>query len=242
MRWLLLFLLLGSLLPAAGQADLCVKKATHSTSYADGEVVWRRQGDSTETWIGEGRVASHEGNKTILLDLDRKWFCIINHLDRTFVETSLPLDVDAVLGENLITAYMDVRTAVEVERRDGRREMASLECREYDVSYWDETGDGRFNERHLTVWATEDVQFDKKAYSKMLDCMRMLHNRDKKARVELEKIKGLQTGFEASSNGSGLESKLVNEIVEIAEKDPPSGIYSVPSGYRKKERLNDRDF
>ena len=53
---------LGLLLPAVGQADLYVKKATHSTSFVLGEAVGTRQGDVTEMWIGDGRIASHEGN------------------------------------------------------------------------------------------------------------------------------------------------------------------------------------
>jgi hypothetical protein len=233
---------LGLLLPAVGQADLYVKKATHSTSYVEGEAVGTRQGDVTEMWIGDGKIASHEGNKTILLDLEKDWFCILNHPEKSYVETSLPLDVTKVLTEDLLSRYQGAQTSGEVEKEDHRREMVSRECREYRVSYWDMSDGQRSNERTLTVWATDDVDFDKKVYSSMLDCMRMLHNRDKKLRKELRKIKGLQTGYEVTSNGSGVESKLTSEVVEVTEAKPPKGTYSVPEGYTKKERLNDRDF
>ncbi|MCK5587037.1 hypothetical protein KAJ02_13270, partial [Candidatus Bipolaricaulota bacterium] len=130
-------LALGLLLPAAGQADLYVKKAAHSASYVEGVVVGTRQGDTTEMWIGDGKIASHEGNKTILLDLEKDWFCIVNHHDKSFVETSLPLDVSKVLAEDLRSSYKNKHTSGKVEKEDRRREMASRECREYTVSYWD---------------------------------------------------------------------------------------------------------
>jgi hypothetical protein len=235
-------LTLGLLLPAAGQADLYVRKTARSTSFVDGVAVGTRRGDATETWIGDGRIASREGNKTILLDLKRDWFCIVNHVERSFVEASLPLAVEKVLAEDLLEEYKDTRTSGKVTRADATREMLSWKCRKYSVLYWDVDEGVRSNERAFSVWATEDVKFDELAYSKMLECMRVLHNRDKKLRNELNKIKGLQTGHEVTSNASGIESRFVTEIAEMAELDPPDGTYAVPEGYRRKERLSDRDF
>lgn len=233
---------LGLLLPSAGQADLYVKKAAHSAAYVDGAAVASGRGSATEMWIGDGRIASHEGNKTILLDLNKGWFCIVNHIEKSYAETALPLDVSKVLSEDLQAGYNGWHGSGEVKKEGRTRKIGSVECSEYTVSYWGLRDGQRSNEHTITVWATEDVAFDGKAYSSMLDCMRMLHNRDEKLRKELRKIKGLQIGYEISGNESGIESRLINEVVEIRELEPPEGTYRVPDGYTNKERLTDRDF
>lgn len=235
-------LLLGLLLPAVGQADLYVKRVAHSTSYVDGEVVGTRQGDASEMWIGAERLASHEGNKTILLDLKRNLFCILNHPDKCYIEAPLPLDLTKILSDDLLSRYETVRTSGKVEEEDGSLEVLSSKCRCYRVSYWDVSDGQRRNERTVTVWATEDVDFDEAPYARMLECMRMLHNRDKKLRKELKKIKGLQIRYEITGNGSGVKSRLVSEVVELKKLDPPEGVYMIPEDYTRKERLDDHDF
>jgi hypothetical protein len=240
-RIVLLLAALCLCVPAVAHSDLCLKRQERSEFTADG-VNGSRVGDVYETWIGKGRIASHEGNKTILLDLGRKWFCIVNHPDSTYVECSLPIVPSEVLSEEMLKSYDGVRFTGGVEATGGTREIAGLKCREYRVSYWDVRGDSLSNAHEYAVWATEDVSFDEKVYDEMSDAMRLLHDRDEKVREELEKIKGLQVGLEMTQEGNGIVSTFVIEAVEVSEKTPPDGVYDVPAGYAKKDRLTDRDF
>jgi hypothetical protein len=240
-RAILLMIALCLAVPDAAHADLYLKRHTRSEFKADGRT-GRRDGDEYETWIGDGRVASHEGNKTILLNLGRGWFCIVNHHDSTYVECSLPIVPSEVLSVELLEGYLGTQTSGSVEVKDRTRDLAGKRCKEYRVSYWDVSEEGTSNKHQYTIWATEDVSFDRKAYGKMLEAMRILHNRDEKVRDELEKIEGLQVGLEMTREGNGVESKFVMEAVEISDKAPPRGIYDIPAGYTRKSRLADSDF
>lgn len=162
MMRLVLAVALGVALPATGCCDLYVKKAARSTAHVDSRVVSSRNGEFTETWVGDGRVASHEGNKTILIDLNAKWFCIVNHREMSYVKASLPLNVSEVLSDDLKTKYEGRRVSGSVEKTDRTRDIASMKCDEYSVTYWDVTDGNRSNERTITVWATEDLSFDEK--------------------------------------------------------------------------------
>jgi hypothetical protein len=241
MRAVLLLAALCLAVPNAARADLYLTRHTRSEFKAGGQT-GRRDGDEYETWVGDGRVATHEGNKTILVDIGRHWFCIVNHHDSTYVECTLPIVPSEVLSEGLLERYKRVHTTGEVEVTGRTRNLAGKRCKEYRVSYWDVNGEGTSNNHEYTIWATEDVSFDSSAYGEMLEAMRILHNRDEKVREDLESIKGLQVGLEMTRKGNGVESKFVIEAVDISEKTPPVGVYDVPAGYARKSRLTDSDF
>ena len=59
---------------------------------------------------------------------------------------------------------------------------------------------------------------------------------------EFKKIDGWQIKTEMSMNMMGAEMKTSTEVVEISEKTPPEGTFSVPAGYTKKEKFTMQDL
>ena len=94
----------------------------------------------------------------------------------------------------------------------------------------------------MRVWTHADVKADLSLYDKMLDCMRLIAGRDETFRKELAKLDGIQMRIQLTIKRGPSSIRYVEEVVELAEKDPPAGAYEVPEGYTRVDRLSGEDF
>ncbi len=100
----------------------------------------------------------------------------------------------------------------------------------------------RFFQRDFTIWVTNDVPFDLGMVGEIISYSRKLEYYDNDFISELKKIKGYQIALEKTDYARGQERKYSEEVVEISQKKPLEGIYSVPAGFTKKEKLSEQDF
>ncbi len=244
MKRLSLILAVVLLFPNVAQADFYVKEVTHVKSYFLGILIGSEEESVSELWIGDNRIALVEEGRTLIVDLDRNSFIFINPFAETYVEASLPLTTSEILSEDVKRQYEKRRPSGRVEKTDGTREFLQKDYTEYEVTYWDLQDGKRSNRRTFQVWATTDVPFDLTLYYEVLMNMRKIYNRHDRLRRELQKIEGLQMGMEMEMEGTGIawSKKLVTEVVEVSEKEPPADVYSVPAGYAKKEFLSPKDL
>ena len=86
------------------------------------------------------------------------------------------------------------------------------------------------------VWASTDVGFDTAAFNaKFLgNIMKGQMMMDDASIKELGKIKGFQIATESEMFGA----KSTTEVVEIAKKTAPAGLYALPAGYAKTASLS----
>jgi hypothetical protein len=92
----------------------------------------------------------------------------------------------------------------------------------------------------MTVWATTDVPFDLNAYveNMQVNMLAAQFQLDTKAIAEMKKIRGFWIASETVVDMMGSKIRSTSEVVEIAEKNPPAGVYSVPAGYAKKDFIS----
>jgi beta-lactamase regulating signal transducer with metallopeptidase domain len=192
-----------------------------------------------ETWIGNQKVVySEKGdnyNRKVILDLEKNSIVFINHRAKTYVEATLPLDRSSILSEELKWQHLERPTSGRIDKTNKTRLIKDKKCDEYDVVYWDMRGEKRFNRRAFKVWATTDVPFNLNLYYQMLMNLREVGNRDKTLRNELKKLKGIQMKLEMKSSRFIFSKMYITELTELTRKEPPEGLYSVPSDYTKKE-------
>ena len=87
-----------------------------------------------------------------------------------------------------------------------------------------------------TTWATKDVPFDWNKFGEMYSNVAIL--RFMEGIDEFKKIKGFQVATEMSTSIMGANVKVTTKVVEISKKSAPAGVYSVPAGYTKKEKIS----
>jgi hypothetical protein len=85
---------------AAG--DVYVKTKTHSDAVSVGAQSQPAKDSFTETWIGEGKMASISPTNITIVDMKRKVLDFISPKTKTYVETSLPFDIASLLPMQMI--------------------------------------------------------------------------------------------------------------------------------------------
>jgi hypothetical protein len=196
-----------------------------------------------ELWIGEDRAAYLEPGRRIVLDRSRRTFTYLNTSDRTYVQWKLPLDGVDLFSPELERERRELSYGAAVEPTGRSRKIRGYECREYSVTTWAEREGRRDSFESLHVWATTELEVDHALVEQLIDLFRRLQPRTAKAVEQLGLIRGIQLRIEYDGPGNFVvRERLVAEDVEIIRRTPPSGIYEVPDGYTRKQRLTPGDL
>ena len=236
----------GGVSPARAPADdkdhVCIRSVFRIEEMILGFVVRSEEAAVSETWVGRDIISVTERDRTVVFDRRERRLLLIDHPSETWVATTLPLEIAAVLGEGLQRARREIRTTGEVRETGSTRRILGRRCPEFEVTSWNSRGSSRSNPQTFSVWTTTDVPFDLALLDEVLLNLRLLYNRDAAYRRELEKMPGLQMRLEMR-RGSGLSAeRFVDEVVEISTVEPPSDIYLPPRGYRELPRFEHIDF
>jgi hypothetical protein len=121
-------------------------------------------------------------------------------------------------------------------------EILDRECAEYEATVWDVKSGQRSHPRTMTVHASVDLPVDLAPYYALIQDMRVLFNRDRRAIAELEKIEGVQLSVQLRE-GSVWSGRTIEErVIEIEARVPPADLYSEPEGYTRKDTFTRDDF
>ncbi|UCH93460.1 MAG: hypothetical protein JSV88_24755 [Candidatus Aminicenantes bacterium] len=188
----------------------------------DGDNLARTQDLGTEElWVGEKEIADVSGERILYLNTEKNQLILIDLKNRTYVTTQLPVKLENIYSkEKLLKLQKQKRTGV-VKPLKKTREIMGLKCKAYQFTTKTTKENGTGEQNVITAWASTKVPFDLKKYDQLLECLRVISNRDKKERRQLEKIKGLQLRIEGFLNQEGKRQKYISEVVEISKKVPP---------------------
>ena len=174
-----------------------------------------------ELWVGEKEIAEVTGGRIFYLNTEKNQLILMDLKNQTYVTTQLPLKLENIYSQEKLQQLQKQKRTAEVELLKETREILGLECQTYKFYTKTTKENGTIEQNELTVWASTKVPFDLGKYYQLLECMRVIANRDKEERQQLEKIKGIQMRVEGSLNQQGKRQKYISEVVEISKKVPP---------------------
>jgi hypothetical protein len=90
----------------------------------------------------------------------------------------------------------------------------------------------------MKVWASTEVPFDWKMFSKMYTNVSKMQFMDDAAIAEFMKIAGFQVSSEMSMDMMGSKMRVTSLVTEISQKPAPAGTYSVPAGFTKEKTIS----
>ncbi len=226
----------------AARADTYVKILSHTDSYYHMGLVTPAEDSERELWVGDSTVATYTANRIFVADLRPRTICVVNRNDSTFVETTLPLDVPSIVAEDAVPYIHSYKVVGTVKPTTEEREIGGRSCKCYEGTYCVKVGDECYYETDLKMWVTTDVPFDSGIYSEIITNTQKLLNYDDELLEQLAAIRGFPVLMEATTYASGLELTSYESVVEISEKEPGADVYSVPGGFKQKEKLSLRDL
>jgi len=94
------------------------------------------------------------------------------------------------------------------------------------------------------VWASTAVPFDVAAFNAtiMPALLQGQMRLGESSVAEYAKIKGFQIASEMTGDIMGAKMRVTQEVVEIADRPAPEGIYAPPAGYKKNATLSMADL
>jgi hypothetical protein len=240
MRKLLAVLALILMVSTFAVAEVYVKSKNHTDAIS---VMGQDQPASdavSEQWIGDGKVAIISSANTMILDLGKNVMSIVNHKSKTFVTTSLPLDLASLLPSQISGMLSSVKAEAKVTPTGNKKTFGTRSCDEYNVALT-----MMMMPLNIKIYSSADVPFDFKNYVEKIQ-MSLIKAQmigiDDASIKELSKIQGFWIATETNADVMGAKIHQTSEVVEIANKPAPADIYTVPAGYTKQDTLSLQDL
>lgn len=235
MKRLLLACLVAAVATPALAADVLVRTKTHTDAMSLMGQSTPARDDVNEVWIGGTKMATTTRDGGYIVDLDRNVAVIVNHRDKSYIETPLPVDFSKLLPpEAAAMAGMMSVTATVAPTTETKR-IGQWDCTRYDA-----TLAVMGMKMHMQIWATTQVPFDLQLFtSRMMPAVIQGQMRMNAGSVtEFAKIKGFHIATETTGDMMGAKIRSTTEVVEMTAKPAPAGTYDVPAGYTKKATLS----
>jgi hypothetical protein len=189
----------------------------------------------THFWISENQVANLVGAQKLVVDVKKQTAYYVEDPKKSYIEMPMPVDFKNYLPEPMLAMMQQVKTKVSVTEEKETREILGVKCRTYTVIFESPMG-----KVHNKVFTSENVPFDyarfQKLFEETLNQMKyqML---DESALKEIRKMKGFMMGMEMNTEMMGTTISSTTMAVSIKKEKAPEGMYSVPEGYRKLDKL-----
>ncbi|MEN8153771.1 MAG: DUF4412 domain-containing protein [Acidobacteriota bacterium] len=219
-------------------ADINIKTKNHTDA---ANIMGKQQpakDEIVEQWVGDGIYTNITAKQSVIIDLKKKMMYMLLHNDKTYVETTLPLDMKKLLPEQVVQMMGMMKVKISVTETAEKKTIKGWKCTGYDME---------MNVMMMSIksrlWVTQDVPFDWKKFQEQmgletfkLAMAQMEMSED--ALNEFKKIKGFQVASELTMNIMGQNVKSTTEVLEITKKPAPAGIYEVPADYKKSSKLS----
>ena len=189
-----------------------------------------------EQWMGTDKIATISDNNTIILDLGKKKFYMLQNASKTYVESSLPLDMTSLMPEQMASMMKGFMSgmSVSVQPNGQTKQIGNWKAKGYDFTI---TAMGM--PIKMIMWASSDVPFDWKKYQPLnAEVFKATMRMGEQFIQELQKLEGYPIATDMEMMGVKVEMK----VEEISEKTPPANVYSVPADYTKKAKLGMEDM
>lgn len=215
-------------------ADIHIKTKIHSDAVTIMGQTQPERNEVSEQWIGDDRYASHSSDNSIIIDLKKNILYFLDHQGKSYVETTLPLDLSTLLPPEMVQMMSMMKMTVTVNPTGQTRTIGSWKCSGYEVNI-----SMMMMPMKMTVWATTDVpfnvdQFMDKFYTPFLKLQLRM---DDQSLAEMRKIKGYWISSETTGEVMGAKIRSTMEVTEISKASPPPDVYAIPANYRKTDRI-----
>lgn len=241
MKKLMMIILLSIVLSAALLADVYIKTVTKVDPInAMGQSIPARETIS-EQWISDEFYYVNTGEGiSYLYDLKKNIMYFIAHRTKSYLELTPPVDFSSLLpAEMAPMAQALQQMTVSVQPTGETKIINNIKCQGYRLAMT-----MMMYPVEMTIWASEDLPVNLKSFLEKVwpEVMKMELQASGQAAAEISKIKGLWMAYEIKAQMMGADMTSRAEVVELSKKPAPRGIYALPEGYRKKDRLEMADL
>jgi hypothetical protein len=215
-------------------AEIYVKTKTHTDPVSFMGQNQPAKDEIQEQWLADDKMAMVGKDQSFVVDLKKNIMLMINHSSKTYVETTLPLDLAKLLPPEAAAMAGMLNVSATVTPLNEKKKVGSWNCQGYTMNM-----SVMGMAMPMKIWATTEVPFDASKFQGMMAQMLKGQMRlDDNSVKEMMKIKGFQVASEMNAEIMGMKIGSKSEALEISQKTAPAGIFSAPAGYAKRDKLN----
>lgn len=214
-------------------ADVYIKTKTHTDALSIMGQTQPAKDEINETWFADTKLAFITKEQSMVVDLAKNMIYLI-YPNKTYIESTLPFDFAKILPDQMAAmAGMMKMTVSGVGPTGETKKVGKWNCQGYKA-----TMSIMGMSMNMILWTTTDVPFDPAKYMKLYgNVFKSQMRLDEASIKEFDKIKGFQAASETSGEMMGAKIHTTSEVTEIAQKAAPAGVYSIPAGYTKRDKL-----
>jgi hypothetical protein len=222
---------------ALANADYCIKSKSHTDAMAMMGQNQPAKDVIHEQWIGGDKFANITGETNMVLDLGKGLAWFISTKNKTYTETTLPLDMAKLMPPQVAAMMGAMKSTATVQATGESKTIGQWPCSGYIVTI---TMMGM--PMKMTVWASEKVPFDLDIYKKKMfaSLMKGSMRLDDASVAEMLKVKGYWISTEMTMEMMGSKMHTTSEVFEISKKTPGPEVYAIPAGYTKSQYMSMR--
>ncbi|MCX8159759.1 MAG: hypothetical protein N3G18_02355 [Candidatus Saccharicenans sp.] len=241
MKRMITIILLVAGLSLALYADVYIKTVTKVDPInAMGQSIPARESVS-EQWISDDFYFVETGaGFAYLFDSRQNLIYLIAHRTKSYLELRPPVEYASLLPAELAPMAQALeQMTISVQPTGETKTINKINCQGYRLDMT-----MMMYPVEITVWASEELPVNLKKFLEKVwpEFMKLELQASGRAAAEISKVRGLWIAQESRAQVMGTEVRSRSEVVEISKKTPPSNIYALPQGYRKKDRLEMEDI
>jgi hypothetical protein len=195
-----------------------------------------------EWWFGTGVMAFVTEGWRYVFDRNRGRILVINTRDGYFMEASMTAYAPDLVDPKDLPALNRFQVHGTVAPSLQKKTVLSYECRGYAVSEWILNGTQHFFDRDRTIYACPDVPFDWTLNRDLRLWMISFFHPQMAYFGGLRSIQGFPMSEADIFTRRGQMVHYGTEITAVEEAAPPDGVYAVPGGFERHEKLVERDL
>lgn len=219
-------------------ADVYIKSKSHTDAFSMMGQNQPAKDETIEQWISDDKFAHLGAEMSSIVDMKKNMMYLITHKDKSYVEAQLPLDFTKLLPKEMAGMAGMMKVTVTVTPNGQTKTIGQWKCSGYDVSM-----QMMMMPLNMSIWASTDVPIDMEKFSKLYgNVLKAQLRLDDAAAQEMMKIKGYPIYTEVNADIMGAKMHSTTEVIEITKKNPPASVYSVPTGYTKRDTLSMEAF
>lgn len=236
MKKILLLSMVITILFSFLNAEIYIKTKSHTGAF---ELMGQKRPervDYSDQWIAGNKMVHIREQGSVIIDLDKKAVFIIYHEPKTYVEAPLPLEMKKLLPTEMLAMMSMWKVSAKTTASGETKKIKKWNCNGYNV----DITMGMMSMK-IKTWATKDIpinwkDFSTKFYPILLQAV-LGQVMDEDTLNQYLAVDGFQVYSEITVNIMNQEIKSTREVVEIADKPAPAGVFSVPAGYKKQDKI-----
>jgi len=229
------------LLSVAARADIHVIGAVRVEPAPE----WgRRASDLSiprEWWFGRDAMTFITQDWRFVFDKSRGRILVINDKDKYVVAVAMTADVPDIVEAGYLEALGRTQVNGTVAKPGQKMTVLGVECPGTAISEWIISDGQHVFDRDRTVYACASVEFDWRMYRDLTTWMVTFFNPQMAYFGGLRSIEGFPLAETAVYTRNSRQVNYGTVVTAMYEEPPPGGIYEIPAGYARRDKLNQRD-